>query len=131
MPLRNPAQTGVKPDRSRTCWSDQTEGKTLIRIWHFSAIAAACFTLANSGTALGSTQSADSRLAMLAQAYFGDEWAFSPASATAAGVHDFDGALSRVTPRVFAAEISRLHSALSQIDAIDPATLSLDGRIDR
>lgn len=106
-------------------------GTTLIGIWRLSAVVAACIMLVGSSSALAASASGGAQLAALAQAYFGDEWAFAPAAATAAGVHDFDADLGRVTPLAFAAEIRRLHSTLKLIAAIDSSGLSLDSRIDR
>jgi uncharacterized protein (DUF885 family) len=77
------------------------------------------------------SMSGDARLASVARGYYQDAWAFSPASATQTGVHDFDGDLGRVTPDAFAAEILRLHARLAQVASIDPDQLTLDGRTDR
>ena len=97
-------------------------------------IVAACAAIAVLGcprATLGAGPTGDQRLAALSQKYFEEEWAFSPESATRAGVHDHDGELQRVTPEAFADEIARLHATLSDVAAIAPADLTLDGTIDR
>jgi uncharacterized protein (DUF885 family) len=100
-------------------------------VWRYAATVAAFAILALPTSVCAAGAPGDSRLASLAQAYFRYSWEFSPASATRAGVHAFDGDLDRVTPAAFAREIGLLKASLAQVAEIPPSALSLDGRIDR
>jgi uncharacterized protein (DUF885 family) len=82
-------------------------------------------------SAAAATPDGDAHLSGIAQAFYHHEWRFSPASATSAGVHDYDGDMQRVDPGSFAAEIATLHSTLAAVASISPHSLSLDGQIDR
>lgn len=93
-----------------------------------AAVVTAAFVVPSS--TLGA-QSGESRLDALGQAYYNDLWAFSPATATAAGVHQYDGDLQHVTPVAFANEIAALHETLAKVAAISPSSLTLDGLTDR
>lgn len=94
-------------------------------------IAAALSTVAFATPAQGATGTADAKLAAIGQTFFKGAWEFRPAEATSTGVHDHDAQLGSVTPDAFAAEITRLHKTLDELQAIKPDDLSLDGQADR
>lgn len=92
------------------------------------AVAALIFAL---GQPAGASSAADAKLANIGAAFYQGSWQFRPAEATGTGVHDYDSQLGLVTPEAFAAEITRLHKSLDELEALDGKDLSLDGQADR
>ncbi|HLY56604.1 MAG TPA: DUF885 domain-containing protein, partial [Stellaceae bacterium] len=66
----------------------------------------------------------------LASKFYADEFRASPITATRVGIHDYDAAVDDLSAAGYAAEIARLHAALSTFQQIDPATLSDSDRDD-
>jgi len=93
--------------------------------------AAILLTVAFAAPARSASTSADAKLAAVGRIFFKGSWAFRPAEATNAGVHDYDSQLGGVTPAAFSAEIARLRSTLYAVRAIDADDLSLDAKADR
>jgi uncharacterized protein (DUF885 family) len=73
----------------------------------------------------------DAALVVLSERYYQGLWKFSPTAATQVGVHTYDTKLDPVTPGAIQLEVTRLHSTLADLQKIDPAKLSLDGRTDQ
>ncbi len=73
----------------------------------------------------------DAALAVLSERYYQGLWKFSPTTATQVGVHTYDTKLDPVTPGAIQLEVNREHATLAELQKIDPAKLSLDGRTDQ
>ncbi len=70
------------------------------------------------------------RLEALARRTYEAIWTFRPVAATRAGVHKGEARLSSYTPARVAAYVRKLKALLTELEGIDTARLSLDGRID-
>ncbi|HEV2037366.1 MAG TPA: DUF885 family protein, partial [Candidatus Eremiobacteraceae bacterium] len=81
----------------------------------------------------GSAQppSADDSYTSLAQAYFHTFFAQNPSAASAAGTHEYDGKLDDLSAQHFASQLALDKDYLAKLNAIAPASLSPEVRIDR
>ena len=73
----------------------------------------------------------DGAFRALADRYFDDHYKLHPSQATADGFHQFDAQLENRTRATRVSEVQSLHNYLQQFEAMTPATLSPDARIDR
>ena len=67
----------------------------------------------------------------IVKAYIDAEAASHPVNATALGLHDGDSRMDAVSPAFHAAEVKRLHATLTQLAAVDAASLTAAQRNDR
>src|SRR6202012_5055750 len=65
------------------------------------------------------------------KAYYDEDYAAHPVSATRAGLHQHDGALDDLTAEGYAHNIARLHKALDALNAMDVKALAPMDRDDR
>ena len=76
-------------------------------------------------------QQNDRAFSDLASRYFAASFAASPVSATTAGVHAYDAQLGSFSASAYAGQIARDHDYLDRLAAIDPATMTPRGALDR
>jgi uncharacterized protein (DUF885 family) len=74
--------------------------------------------------------SSDAQYEAIAKAYFYDGFVASPVAATSAGVHTYDAQLDDMSAAAVAAQVAQDHRTLTQLQAIDPSTLSTDVALD-
>lgn len=82
-------------------------------------------------TASAHAQDAATQLTMLEKAHFDAEWAASPVSSTALGIHSADGALDDMSAKAIAAQTARLHKEQAALTALDVSSLPQRRRDDR
>jgi uncharacterized protein (DUF885 family) len=75
--------------------------------------------------------SSDAQYEAIAKAYFYNGFAESPATATSAGVHTYDGKLDDISATAVADQVAQDHATLAKLQSIDPSTLSPDVALDR
>jgi uncharacterized protein (DUF885 family) len=73
----------------------------------------------------------DSDYAAIASRYFDAWFRAHPVTATATGVHVYDAQLGSYDPAHYAAQLALDRRVLRELAALDPATLSSRGRLDR
>ncbi|MGA8535317.1 MAG: DUF885 domain-containing protein, partial [Candidatus Tumulicola sp.] len=74
--------------------------------------------------------SSDVQYEAIAKAFFYDGFAASPVTATNVGVHTYDAQLDDVSATAVATQVTQDHRTLTQLQAIDPSTLSTGVALD-
>jgi uncharacterized protein (DUF885 family) len=79
----------------------------------------------------GSLPAASQSFQNVVETFYNDEFRAHPIAATDIGVHDYDSEVDDLSRDGQAKNAARLHKALDELTAIDPATLSSGDRDDR
>ena len=98
---------------------------------HRIAAAAALCGLLGAAAPPPGPVSGDAAVASIAKAYFAEAFRAAPVYATATGVHGYDASLGDNSAAAFAAAIARDHRTIDLLSAIDQASLSGRGALDR
>ncbi len=93
-----------------------------------AVLAAACGSSQPPTPAAGT---GDAAFGTLSHAILADYFKRHPSQATYLGVHDYDAVLDDLSQAAVVAETSALQDFRTKLQAIDPATLSLDNQLDR
>ena len=80
---------------------------------------------------VGSIPAASQSFQNVVETFYNDEFRAHPIAATDIGVHDYDSEVDDLSRDGQAKNAARLHKALDELTAIDPATLSSGDRDDR
>ena len=88
-------------------------------------------TVAAAAVLAGSLPAASQSFQNVVETFYNDEFRAHPIAATDIGVHDYDSEVDDLSRDGQAKNAARLHKALDELTAIDPATLSSGDRDDR